>query len=120
MNIIPFHKEVIPPCRDSIRKRQRLPVTGRVINCPPMAMTPAAPALTCSADMADHGRSLHRLVGGGALSLAAVFTLWLPLGVLGVVPFVLELPGESHLRSHAAAAVLCLLVAAWGFWERET
>ena len=70
--------------------------------------------------MADHGRSLKQLVGGGALSLAAVFMLWLPLGALGVVPFVLELPGESHLRSHAAAAVLCLLVAAWGFWEHES
>jgi len=64
-------------------------------------------------------RSMAWLLGSGALAAAVVFMLWLPLGIAGVVPFVLELPGESQLRTHAAAAVLCLLVAAWGFWERE-
>lgn len=70
--------------------------------------------------MAKGGGRVQRAFGGAALSLASLFMLWLPLGVLGVVPFVLEIPGESALRTHAAAAVLCLLVAAWGFWEVES
>ena len=48
--------------------------------------------------------------------LALGFIGWLPLGVLNVVPFVLELPGEPSVRVHAAVAVGCLFVAAWGFW----
>jgi hypothetical protein len=62
----------------------------------------------------------QRVLGGIALSLAVVFVIWLPLGVAGIAPFVLELPGESRLRVHAAAAVLSLLIAAWGYWERES
>jgi hypothetical protein len=83
------------------------------------ALGPAA-AFAGQAAVADRGRSAQWVIGSGALSLAVVFMLWIPLGIVGVVPFVLELPGESLLRSHAAAAVLCLLVAAWGFWERES
>jgi hypothetical protein len=63
---------------------------------------------------------VQQVLGSTALSLAAVFVPWLPLGILGMVPFVLEIPGESSLRLHAAAAVLCLLVAAWSFWENES
>ena len=54
-----------------------------------------------------------------AFTAALIFIAWLPLGILEIVPFVLQLPGESRLRLHAAAAVLCLLVAAWGFWQRK-
>ena len=42
---------------------------------------------------------------------------WVPLGILRVVPFVLALPGEPPMRVHASAAVGCLLIAAWAFWE---
>ena len=56
------------------------------------------------------------MIGGGAFVLSLVFIVWLPLGVLNVVPFVLELPSEPSVRVHAAVAVGCLLVAAWGFW----
>jgi hypothetical protein len=56
-------------------------------------------------------------VGAGFLALAVIFIAWLLLGTFEVVPLVLTLPGESMLRTHAAAAVLCLMVAAWGFWE---
>jgi len=48
---------------------------------------------------------------------ALVFIVWLPLGILHVVPLVLELPGESSVRVHAGAAVGFLMVAAWGFWD---
>lgn len=61
----------------------------------------------------------QRRIAVCALTLALLFIAWLPLGIAGVVPFVIELPGESSLRLHAAAAVVCLLVAAWGFWERR-
>ncbi len=49
--------------------------------------------------------------------LAVLFILWLPLGILEIVPFIFALPGESELRSHAGIAVSLLLLAAWGFWE---
>ena len=69
--------------------------------------------------MPSRSEQVQRLMGGAALSLAVIFITWLPLGVMEIVPFVLEFPGESRVRLHAAAAVLCLLVAAWGFWESE-
>jgi len=59
------------------------------------------------------------MVGKSAFALAIMFVGWLPLGTLQMIPFVLQLPGESSLRVHAAAAVACLMVAAWGFWERQ-
>ncbi len=70
--------------------------------------------------MAKRSQKVQRVMGGAALLLALLFVMWLPLGILGVVPFVLEFPGESRLRLHAAGAVLSLLVAAWGFWEHES
>lgn len=60
---------------------------------------------------------LQQMIGTIAFLLALMFIVWLPLGILHVVPLVLELPGESSLRVHAAAAVGCLVVAAWGFWD---
>lgn len=57
------------------------------------------------------------MIGKAAFLLALVFIVWLPLGILHVVPFVMELPGEPSLRVHAAAAVGCLVIAAWGFWR---
>ena len=70
--------------------------------------TPQMPAL----DM-----NLRRMIGKVAFALAVAFVAWIPLGALRMIPFVLELPGEPSLRVHAAAAVGCLMVAAWGFWE---
>jgi len=61
--------------------------------------------------------NVRRKIGVISLVLALIFIVWLPLGILALVPFILELPGESGLRSHAGVAVGCLLIAAWGFWE---
>lgn len=69
--------------------------------------------------MAERGHQVRRLIGVAALSAAAICIVWLPLGLIDVMPFLFEIPGESRLRTHAAAAVLSLLVAAWGFWEHE-
>ena len=60
--------------------------------------------------------SLRRRIGRGAFLLGLLFIGWLPMGILDIVPFVLQLPGEPSIRVHAAAAVACLIVAAWGFW----
>ncbi len=64
-------------------------------------------------------RGPRRTIGRVAIVLAAVFIVWLPAGLLDIVPFVLRLPGESGLRSHAGAAVSCLLLAAWAYWNDE-
>ena len=69
--------------------------------------------------MAEREPQMRRVIGGAALFAAAICMVWLPLGLMDVIPFVFEIPGESRLRMHAAAAVLSLLVAAWGFWEHE-
>ena len=60
---------------------------------------------------------LRRGIGIAGGVMAALFVAWLPLGVLGVIPFVLQIPGESYLRTHAGAAVACLMVTAWAYWE---
>jgi hypothetical protein len=59
----------------------------------------------------------RRLIARCSFTLALVFLAWLPLGILQIIPFVFELQGEPRLRVHAAAAVGCLMIAAWGFWE---
>ena len=51
------------------------------------------------------------------LLLALLFTAWLPLGLLNILPFVFEWPGESSLRLHAGAAVGCLMLAALAYSE---
>ena len=63
--------------------------------------------------------NLRRRMATSSLVLALMFIAWLPLGLFEVVPFILELPGESLLRTHAGAAVFFLLVAAWGFWPTD-
>ena len=70
-----------------------------------------------SPPMPTIGINARRLIGKSALVFAMVFVAWIPLGALRIIPFVLELPGEPSLRLHAAAAVGCLMVAAWAFWD---
>ena len=61
--------------------------------------------------------NLRRVIGRCSFTLALMFLAWLPLGILQIIPFVFVLQGEPMLRVHAAAAVGCLMIAAWGFWE---
>ncbi len=61
--------------------------------------------------------NLRRAIGAGSFALALAFIAWLSLGILEVVPLVMQLPGESAARTHAGAAVACLMVAAWGYWN---
>jgi hypothetical protein len=72
---------------------------------------------TKSNSVTSRPRKLRRAIGSGFFVAALMFTAWLPLGILDVVPFVMHLPGESMVRSHAGAAVLSFMLAAWGFWE---
>lgn len=60
---------------------------------------------------------LRRTIGASSFALALASIGWLLLGMFDVVPLVLQVPGESTLRTHATAAVTCLMVAAWGFWD---
>ena len=62
-------------------------------------------------------QGLRRLVGIFFFSVALLFSGWLLLGLFGVVPLILQFPGESSVRTHASAAVLFFMFAAWGFWE---
>lgn len=79
-----------------------------------MASHNHADALT----MATRRATWQRAIGACAFVLALVCIAWLPLAVFDIVPFVIAWPGQSSLRLHAGAAVACLMVAAWGFWER--
>jgi hypothetical protein len=63
------------------------------------------------------GQVRRRAIGALSFAMAMVFIAWLPLGLFDIVPFAFALRGESELRTHGAAAVIFLLVAAWGFWE---
>ena len=83
-----------------------------------MLALPGAQSLV-GPSMAMRSQKWQIIVGRCAFALAVIFIVWLPLGIFNVLPFVLELPGESSLRLHAAAAVGCLMVAAWGYWERS-
>ena len=66
---------------------------------------------------ANRPERLRRSIGAVFFAIALVLTGWLLLGILDVVPLVLQLPGESTVRSLAGATVLFLMIAAWGYWE---
>ena len=70
-----------------------------------------------SAKAAKRPETLRRLIGAVSFAVALVLSGWLLLGIMDVVPLVLQLPGESTVRTHAGAAVLLLMIAAWGYWE---
>lgn len=70
------------------------------------------------ADTTDRQAYMRRVLATTAFVVSILLIVWLLLGVLHIVPFVLSLPGTSELRVHAGATVACLLVAAWGFWKR--
>ena len=61
-------------------------------------------------------RLLH-LVGWLGLIIAAPFFLWVPLGLTGLIPPMIDVFGIVGLRIPAAATIAGLLLAAIGFHE---
>jgi len=62
---------------------------------------------------------MKRKIGKTALVLAALAVIWLILGMLNMVPFLIELPQETSTRAHASLAVIFLLIGSWAFWNED-
>ena len=62
---------------------------------------------------------MKRKIGKVALFLAILAVFWLFLGMINIVPFLIELPQETSIRAHASLAVILLLVASWAFWNED-
>jgi hypothetical protein len=62
---------------------------------------------------------MKRKIGKVALFLSAIAVIWLLLGMVDVVPFLIELPQETSIRAHASLAVIFLLIASWAFWNED-
>jgi len=62
---------------------------------------------------------MKRKIGITALFLASLAVTWLLLGMLNIVPFLIELPQETSIRAHASLAVIFLLIGSWAFWNED-
>ena len=62
---------------------------------------------------------MKRKIGKAALILGIVALIWLLLGMINVVPFLIELPQETSIRAHASLAVILLLIGSWAFWNED-
>ena len=62
---------------------------------------------------------MKRKIGKAALILGIVALIWLLLGMINVVPFLIELPQETSVRAHASIAVIFLLIGSWAFWNED-
>ena len=62
---------------------------------------------------------MKRKIGIAALVLGSLALVWLILGMINVVPFLLELPQETSIRAHASLAVIFLLIGSWAFWNED-
>ena len=51
--------------------------------------------------------------------MGSLALVWLILGMINVVPFLLELPQETSIRAHASLAVIFLLIGSWAFWNED-
>ena len=58
-------------------------------------------------------------IGKAALFLASLAVIWLLLGMVNIVPFIIELPQETTIRAHASIAVIFLLIGSWAFWNEN-
>ena len=58
-------------------------------------------------------------IGKASLFLASLAVIWLLLGMVNVVPFLIELPQETTIRAHASVAVIFLLIGSWAFWNED-
>ena len=59
------------------------------------------------------------IIGKAAIFLASLAVIWLLLGMVNIVPFLIELPQESTIRAHASIAVIFLLIGSWAFWNEN-
>ncbi|MDG2252110.1 MAG: hypothetical protein P8K73_00500 [Methylophilaceae bacterium] len=62
---------------------------------------------------------MKRKIGQVAIFLAILAVIWLLLGIIDIVPFLIELPQETSIRAHASLAVILLLIASWAFWNEN-
>ena len=62
---------------------------------------------------------MKRNIGKVALFLASLAVIWLLLGMVNIVPFLIELPQETSERAHASLAVILLLIGSWAFWNED-
>ena len=62
---------------------------------------------------------MKRQIGKLALVLGIVALIWLLLGMINVVPFLIELEQETSIRAHASLAVIFLLIGSWAFWNED-
>ena len=58
---------------------------------------------------------MKRRIGKAALVLGFLALIWLILGMINVVPFLIELPQETSIRAHASLTVIFLLIGSWAF-----
>ena len=62
---------------------------------------------------------MKRKIGKVAIFLAILAVIWLLLGMIDIVPFLIELPQETSIRAHASLAVILFLVASWASWNED-
>ena len=62
---------------------------------------------------------MKRKIGKAALILGSLALIWLILGMIDVVPFLIELPQETSIRAHASLVVIFLLIGSWAFWNED-
>ena len=62
---------------------------------------------------------MKRIIGKAALVLGIFSLIWLLLGMINVVPFLIELEQETSIRAHASLAVVFLLIGSWAFWNED-
>ena len=62
---------------------------------------------------------MKRKIGIAALVLGSLALIWLILGMINVVPLLIELPQETSIRAHASLTVIFLLIGSWSFWNED-
>ena len=62
---------------------------------------------------------MKRKIGIAALVLGSLALICLILGLINVVPLLIELPQETSIRAHASLTVIFLLIGSWAFWNED-
>ena len=71
-------------------------------------------------DKFARSRRARRWVGRCGVLLAAPFGVWLVLGLLQMVPSMVEVFGVDGLRIPASVVISGLLIAAIGYWDYDS